>query len=932
MLAIVQTLTYNILTHPVWVLEVIMKQIFDVTGMTCSACSAHVEKAVNKVDGVNKVAVSLLTNSMTVEYDENKVSSEVIISAVQKAGYGASVRDEQGATQSDKSATTQKPKNAVGLPRLLISIIFCVVLMYISMGHMVKLPLPPFLTGAQNAVSFALIQFLLCLPVWYVNRSYFIVGFKRLFQRAPNMDSLIAVGSFAGGLYGVIVIFIMSFALGNGDMETVAKYNHLLYFESSAMILALVDLGKYFESRSKLKTGDAIAKLKKLAPASAIVLADGQECEVDSKSIKVGDVVVVKAGMSFPADGTVVSGNCFADESSVNGESLPREKQVGDVVIGGTVSVSGYVQVTVTSVGQDSVLHKIIALVEEAGSSKAPIQRLADKISAVFVPIVMSISLVAFIVWLCMGQPVSVALDFAISVLVISCPCALGLATPVAIMVSTGKAAERGVLIKDGETLERLASIKKVVLDKTGTITLGKPYVKDYKTILPENEFIAIVAGIEKQSEHPLGKAVVDKAEQMGIPLATPTDFNTIAGQGVTATADGHLYAVGNKRLMTAQSVDETSYGAVLDEFSNAALTCLVVARDGRYIGILGVGDEIKPTSYEAIARLKALNVAPVLLTGDNALSAKAVANAVGIDEYYAEVLPADKERKVAELMTTGVTAMVGDGINDAPALVRADVGFAVTSGADIAMDSADALLMKNDLRDVPYAIELSRKTRRNIKQNLFWAFFYNTLGIPLAAGVLFVPFGLHLSPMIGAAAMSLSSLFVVTNALRLRLFKPSKRFALSSTTTDKPAKSKQRNGLQEEQQSNPALQQNKQLSTNISGDDSVVSNKSGCAVQQNKKIITPNKENAESNQSNNTEQKEEKKMKYQLKIEGMMCMRCVAHVTNALKGVEGVEAVDVNLEQGTAQVVVANATVTPASLVSAVEAQDYAVKEIQAL
>lgn len=872
-----------------------MKKKFDVTGMTCSACSAHVEKAVAKVDGVNKVAVSLLTNSMTVEFDESKTTQDAIVSAVVKAGYGASVKG----GQSQPSEKPDKPKNAVSLSRLIVSIVFCVVLMYVAMGHMIGLPLPSFLTGHQNAVSFAFVQFLLCLPVWYVNRSYFVVGFKRLFQRAPNMDSLIAVGSFAGGLYGVIVIFIMSFALGQGDTATIERYHHLLYFESSAMILALVDLGKYFEGRSKLKTGDAINKLKKLAPDRALLLVDGEETEVDGKSLKVGDVVIVKAGMAFPADGNVTQGSCFVDESSVNGESLPREKQIGEFVIGGTVNVGGYVQVQVTSVGVDSVLSKIIALVEEAGTSKAPIQRLADKISAVFVPIVMSISLITFIVWMCLGKGVSLALDFAISVLVISCPCALGLATPVAIMVATGKAAEGGVLIKDGETLERLASIKQVVLDKTGTLTLGKPHVVDYVAKLAEDEFFAIVGGIEKQSEHPLGKAVVVKAENMNVDFATPSQYETLTGKGVVATVDGKSYAIGNKRLMDECNVDFETYKTDFERFSNSALTCLIVACDGAYVGIIGVGDELKPTAKEAVARLKALNVKPVLLTGDNELAARAVANAVGIEEYYAEVMPADKENKVAELMANGVVAMVGDGINDAPALVRADVGFAVKSGADIAMDSADALLMNDDVRAVPNAIELSRKTRRNIKQNLFWAFFYNTLGIPLAAGVLYLtPLALRLNPMIGALAMSLSSLFVVTNALRLRLFKPSKRLAAVADSCGSSC---------------PIVQNAADSGAN---DDGVPIAKQS---QLNQKEI-------------NTEQnKEENKMKYQLKIEGMMCMRCVAHVTNALKDVEGVEEVNVSLEQGTADVV-ANAAVTVASLKSAVEAQDYNVTEVNSI
>lgn len=746
-----------------------MKQKFNVTGMTCSACSAHVEKAVAKLKGVQNVTVSLLTNSMSVEYDEKLLSSKAICNAVKKSGYGASVADE-----AVKVAPVAKPQNGVSLTRLLVSLVFCVILMYFSMGGMIGLPLPSFLNGSENAVSLALLQLVLCIPVWFVNFPYFSVGFKRLFKGSPNMDTLIAVGSSASAIYALGVTFVMSFALGKGDMTTVAKYHHMLYFESSAMILALVDLGKYFEGRSKVKTGDALAKLRKLAPDKALLLVDGNEVEVDGKSLKVGDVVSVRAGMSFPADGKIVFGSCFADESSVSGESLPVEKQIQSFVIGGTVCVGGYVRVEISTVGQDSVLEKIIRLVEEAGTSKAPIQRLADKISAVFVPIVMSIALVTFVVWLCVGRPLSDALNFGVSVLVISCPCALGLATPVAIMVATGKGAENGILVKNGEILERLSDIKQVVLDKTGTVTLGKPYVKSFETKIDEEEFFALVGGIEKQSEHPLGRAVVERAEQMGVTLVAPTQFTTLPGRGVVATVNGKIYAVGNKRLMTEQNVSEAAYDKTFQAYSQQALTCICVACDGEFIGAIGVGDEIKPTSKQAIVLLKDLGVQPVLLTGDNAVAAKAVSDELGIEEFYAEVLPDQKERKIRELMSKGVTAMVGDGINDAPALARADVGFAVASGSDIAMDSADVLLVKNDVRDVATAIRLSRRTKTNIKGNLFWAFFYNVLGIPLAAGVLsMAPVNLTLSPMIGAAAMSLSSLFVVSNALTLRFFKP---------------------------------------------------------------------------------------------------------------------------------------------------------------
>ncbi len=762
-----------------------MKQKFNVTGMTCSACSAHVEKAVSKVNGVEKVAVSLLTNSMTVEFDEEKTNVKAICAAVKKSGYGATA---EGVTES----VAKQPTNAVSLSRLLISLIFCVVLMYFSMGHMIGLPLPSFLQGSANAVSLALLQLILCLPVWFVNFSYFSVGFKRLFKGSPNMDTLIAVGSAASALYAVAVTFVMSYALGKGDVATVEKYRHLLYFESSAMILALVDLGKYFEGRSKRKTGDALAKLRKLAPDKALLVSGDDEIEVDGKSLKSGDVVAVKAGMSFPADGRVIFGNCFADESSVSGESIPVEKQTDAFVIGGTVCVGGYVRVLVTGVGQDSVLEKIIGLVEDAGTSKAPIQRLADKISAVFVPIVMTAALVTLIVWLCVGESLATALDFAVSVLVISCPCALGLATPVAIMVATGKGAENGILIKNGEILEKLADIKQVVLDKTGTVTVGKPCVKQFCTPLEEKEFFALIGGVEKQSEHPLGKAIVEYAEQACEKLCVPERYETLSGRGVVATVRGETYAIGNKKLMDEQGVDQSGYAALLAEYSQKALTCAIVARNGSFCGIVGVGDEIKPTSAEAVSLLKSQGVTPVMLTGDNALAAKAVCDELGVEQFYAEVLPDQKEQKVRELMREGVTAMVGDGINDAPALARADIGFAIANGADIAADSADVVLVKNDVRDVATAIRLSKKTKLNVKENLFWAFFYNAVGIPIAAGALYAtPLHLQLTPMIAAAAMSLSSLFVVTNALRLRLFRP-ERAAVPSQKSKKSQSKKE--------------------------------------------------------------------------------------------------------------------------------------------
>lgn len=872
-----------------------MKQKYNVTGMTCSACSAHVEKAVQKVDGVKAVAVSLLTNSMTVESDVDL--SDKIVKAVEKSGYGASLADVSAPATAAKSAKAQ-PQNSVGLFRLIFSLVMCAVLMYVSMGHMIGLPLPAFLDHMEFPLSFALAQLLLCLPVWYVNRNYFIVGFRRLFRGAPNMDSLIAVGSFAGAVYGIVVMFLMSHAASSGNLSEAASYAHNnLYFESSAMILALVDLGKYFEGRSRLKTGDALNKLKKLVPNSAILLVDDTENIVDSKTLKVGDIVAVKSGMSFPADGVVIEGSCFADESAISGESLPVEKLPDQNVVGGTVNVGGFVKVRVVGVGADSVLSQIINLVEEAGASKAPIQRLADKISGVFVPVVMSISLITFIVWLVLGAQISDALGYAISVLVISCPCALGLATPVAIMVATGKGAQHGILVKSGEILEKLSTVTQVVLDKTGTVTEGKPQVKRWKCE-NEPEFFAVIAGIEKQSEHPLGKAVVEFVRDMGIEPKAPQSFQTLAGLGVSAVTEGHSYAIGNLALMNREGAELGAWRQTLDEFSRAALTCLIVSCDKQVVGIVGVGDKVKDTSKEAISKLHAMGVKTVLLTGDNATSAQAVCREVGIDTYFAEVLPQQKEEKIAELMKNGVTAMVGDGINDSPALTRADIGFAVASGSDIAVDSADVVLLKNDLNDISTALLLGKRTLRNIRENLFWAFFYNCLGIPIAAGAL-SSFSITLNPMIAAAAMSLSSLFVVSNALRLNFFKPPRSRKDAAKHEGSP-------------------------------DD-----KNSEQIAKNSKVVSENSQKSKINECENgkvysdRQNPKERKMSYKLNIEGMMCGHCTSRVQKALENVNGVASVEVSLENKCA-FVEADAGVSAEQLKSAVEAQDYRVTSVE--
>lgn len=738
-----------------------MKQKFSVQGMTCSACVAHVEKAVKKVDGVTAVNVNLLQNAMTVDFSE-PANATLIISAVEKAGYGASIDQ------------IKPQKKDVALVRLICSAVLTLVLMYFSMGHMIGLPEPSFITGTSNAVYLAVLELTLCVPVWVLNRRYFTSGFKKLFGGAPNMDSLVALGSSASAFYGIYVLVTLAVAKHGGDVSTMEKFAHELYFESSATVLTLVSLGKYFEGKSKVKTGEALAKLKNLTPKTAILVQNGAEITVDSASVKAGDLLVVKNGNVLCADGVIEEGSCFVDESTVTGESLPVEKQIGDKVTGGTVVVGGYCKVRVTATGSDSVLSKIIALVEEAGASKAPIARLADKISGVFVPVVMAISLVTFGVWMLVGESFGSALTFACGVLVVSCPCALGLATPVAVMVATGKGAENGILTSNGEALEKLAKVNCVVFDKTGTVTLGKPFVAKINNVCGGDGFLSVVAGVEKASEHPLGKAVVTYAEQNGIEISEPSDFCSLVGRGVTATVDGIKVAVGNKLLMSECGIGEAEFGETLKEFTSLALTPLIVAFDGKFVGIIGVGDKVKPSSATAVKLLDEMGIKTVLLTGDNASSAEVVARQVGISEVFSEVLPSDKQQTIQKLQNDGYfVAMVGDGINDAPALTQADVGIAVASGTDVAVDSADVVLVKSNPLDVATAVRLGQKTVKNIKGNLFWAFFYNAVSIPLAAGVLYGSTGLRLSPMICALAMSFSSVFVVSNALRLRLFKP---------------------------------------------------------------------------------------------------------------------------------------------------------------
>ena len=742
-----------------------MTEKFNVTGMTCSACSAHVEKSVKKLDGVKSVNVNLLQNNMHVDFDETAISVDDIISAVVSGGYGASVA---GKEQEKKDNKIDNEISNMKF-RLVVSLVCLVPLMYISMGHMWGWPFLSVFHGAENGITFALTQMLLTLPIMYVNRKYYITGFKTLFHGAPNMDSLIAIGSGAAFVYGIIAIYCIGYGLGHGDKEFAHSYMMNLYFESAAMILALITLGKFLESRAKGKTSQAIEKLIDLSPKTAVVIRDGKEVTVGVDDVQIGEIVVVKAGQSVPLDGVIVEGNGAIDESAITGESIAVEKNVGDKVIGATINKSGYFKFKVEKVGEDTALSQIIYLVEEASASKAPIAKLADKVSGIFVPVVISIAVITIIVWLLLGKGVSFALSMGISVLVISCPCALGLATPTAIMVGTGKGAQYGILTKSAESLETAHQVDTVVLDKTGTITEGKPSVTDIAPVgISDKELLQIAASIEYLSEHPLAKAIVEKAD--GLELSDIADFEQIVGQGVKGNVDGKKVLAGNYKMMRENNIEVSE-----DEiFANDGKTSLYFAVDNKFVGIIAVADTIKETSRQAIEDMRNMGLDVIMLTGDNAVTANAIKNKLPLSSAVAEVLPSDKEEEVRKLQQSGhKIAMVGDGINDAPALTRADVGIAIGAGTDIAIESADIVLMKSDLQDVVTSIELSHSVIKNIKENLFWAFFYNALGIPIAAGVLYGIAGLKLNPMIAALATSFSSVFVVSNALRLRFFKP---------------------------------------------------------------------------------------------------------------------------------------------------------------
>lgn len=860
-----------------------MKERFDVTGMTCSACSSHVEKSVGKLTGVENVSVNLLTNSMQVEFDENKLDTAGIIKAVEDAGYGAAVKDGHAKSgtktsgQSDSqensglSAVEQNVKNMK--KRLIVSLIFWIPLMYVSMGHMIyqwlNIPMPPFtmnfLHGNENAITYAFTQFLLLLPILIANQKYFKNGFKTLWHRSPNMDSLIAIGAGAAILYGIFAIYRIGYAMGHGDMAVVHQYAHDLYFESAGTILTLITIGKYLETKSKGKTSEAITKLLNLAPKTVTAVRDGVEQVVDAADVEKGEIFLVKPGESVAVDGIVLEGKSSFDESAITGESIPVPKQEGDTIVSASINKSGLIRAKATKVGEDTTIAQIIRLVEEASSSKAPIAKVADKIAGVFVPTVITIALITGVIWLISGATFEFAMSTAIAVLVISCPCALGLATPVAIMVGTGKGAENGILIKSGDALETAHQIDTVVLDKTGTITQGKPVVTDIICAAGKNadktQLLQIAGSLEKGSEHPLAEAIVNYCVTNNISLEKVTDFNALFGKGIEGTVSGTHYYAGNEKMMEEKGISlSTEQKNQIQALAKQGRTPLLFADEKQFLGIVAVADVVKPTSKEAVQKFRDYGIHVIMLTGDNEVTAQAIKEQVGIDEVIAGVLPTQKEEKISALKQAGhKVAMIGDGVNDAPALASADVGIAIGAGTDVAIESADIVLMKNDLLDAVGAVKLSKAVIRNIKENLFWAFFYNSIGIPLAAGVLYPLFQIKLNPMFGAAAMSLSSVCVVSNALRLRWVK---------------------------------LHDAKK--TQIDPHQDVAA----CT------IADINQHNALDNNIKSTNNdKGESTMTTTISIEGMMCAHCQAHVEKALKEVAGVTEVTVSLENKNAVV-----------------------------
>ncbi|RZV19779.1 heavy metal translocating P-type ATPase [Aliarcobacter butzleri] len=752
-------------------------QKFDIKGMTCSACSTAVDRNVKKLEGINEVNVNLLNNSMIVKYDENVLNNETIIKKVQDAGYEAFLVENGKKTQKNSTEDnlgkieTNELKN-----RLIISFIFAIPLFYISMGHMLNWYLPHLFHGYSNAITFAFTQFLLALPIVFINIKYYKVGFKTLYKGSPNMDSLIAIGTSAAMIYGVFSIYKIGYGLGNNDIDMVIQYSHDLYFESAAIVLTLITLGKFLEARAKENTSEAINKLINLTPKTALVLRNNQEIEIPVDELILKDIVVVKPGNIVPTDGIIIFGNSSIDESMLTGESLPVSKKVGDKVIGASINKSGSFKFEVTKLGEDTVLSQIIKLIEEASSSKAPISKLADRISAIFVPTVIVISILATVTWLFLGYSFEFALSIGIAILVISCPCALGLATPTAIMVGTGKGAQNGILIKSAESLEIAHTINTVVIDKTGTITEGKTQVTDIFTSekITQDKLLQLCATIEKNSEHPLADAILKKVQEKEIELLNATDFEALNGLGIKAKVEDRVFYIGNKKLLDSKNISLDLFYEKSEKLANEGKTPIFIADENEVLGLIAISDVVKPTSKDAILEFEKMGLEVIMLTGDNYKTANAIAKQININNVIAEVLPQDKEKEIQKLQSLGKkVAMIGDGINDAPALVRADVGIAIGAGTDIAIESANIVLVKSDLLDAVKAIQLSNAVIKNIKQNLFWAFFYNIIGIPLAAGVFYTILGWKLSPMFAGAAMSLSSVTVVLNALRLKLFEP---------------------------------------------------------------------------------------------------------------------------------------------------------------
>ena len=891
-----------------------MEKKFDVRGMTCSACVANVTKAVEKLDGVSTANVNLMTNSMKVNFDENKINDEEIIRAVEKIGYGASPAGEKTRAQDEPVDDRERAlKN-----RLISSSIFMLILMYIAMGHMVHLPTPSVFHGREGAIIFAFSQFLLALPVVFINRDFYISGFKGLKNRAPNMDSLVAIGSLAALVYGIFAIYMMAYGFGHGDMGLVDAYKGNLYFESSAMILTLITVGKYLEEKSKNKTWSSLEKLMDLAPKMATVLEDGKEVVKNIEDVRVGDILLVRPGESVAVDGKVIEGASSLDESAVTGESIPVQKSVGDRVISASINTTGSFKFQAEKVGEDTTISQIIKLVDEANQSKAPIAKLADKIAGIFVPTVLIIAAATFGIWMALGYGFENALNFAISVLVISCPCALGLATPVSIMVATGKSADFGLLFKNAEVLENLHKIDVIVMDKTGTITEGKPILTDIVTDLDQDEFLKIAGSLEKNSQHPLASAILNYTVEKDIDLEEITNFNSVSGRGLNGEVAGKKYLAGNLEYMLEEKIDLRGFKDKAEELAGQGKTSMYFANEREVMGIISVKDLPKKSSRSAIKLLRDMGKKIIMLTGDNEKTAEAIAGEIGVDETLAGLLPQDKNKEIDKIQKSGKKVlMIGDGINDAPSLAKADIGMAIGHGTDVAIESSDVVLMRSDLLDVVSALELSKATIKNIKENLFWAFFYNTIGIPIAAGLLFPAFGIKLSPMFAAFAMSMSSVFVVNNALRLRRFKP--RGVKRSLEESNSAREKEKVDKQKDLEKSEKITRievegmmcghcEKRVADALEKTGkakNAVANHENSSVEFIDQGLSPEeiKNAIEEAGYKIVKNKGEDNMEKILNVEGMSCNHCKASVRKALEDLDGVREADVSLEDKKARV-----------------------------